>query len=54
MRTTGVAGNFAATKLEAFARGIESEAHSESAIEVRVPDLEDALQQTKEYLAQLL
>ena len=49
----GVAGNFAAVKLENSAREIESEARSENEIESRVPGLENALRQTEEYLAEL-
>jgi len=49
----GVAGNFAAAKLEKSAREIEAEASSENDIESRVPELENVLRQTEEYLAEL-
>ncbi|MBT5779751.1 MAG: response regulator, partial [Rhodospirillaceae bacterium] len=49
----GVAGNFAAAKLERSAREIEAEASSKNEIESRVPELENVLRQTKEYLAEL-
>jgi TMAO reductase system sensor TorS len=49
----GVAGNFAAAKLEAFAREIESEAHCENIVRGRLAELEDALRQTEDYLAQI-
>ena len=47
----GVAGNFAAAKLERFAREIEADARAENTIDALVPDLENALRQTEEYLS---
>jgi len=46
----GMASNFAALKLASFAREIETNSPTETAIEAHVPGLENALQQTTEYL----
>ena len=49
----GVAGNFAAAKLESFAREIENAARAENEVHTQVAELEEALRQTKEYLTQM-